>query len=201
LRPGTLIALAEALGVTIDYLASGGQASPAMLKHQALLYHTDEELVSMAGGFLAGGVEHSEAVLAVTTSEHIRLLRDYLGPDASRVEFVESATWLTAPAAALDAFKAFSEDKLQAGAPWVRILGEPIWAGRSDSEIRLWTRFESLLNVVFAAWPLTLLCPYDERSVQPGIARQARVTHPHTIGCGGTVSSPDYVDPGGFALQ
>jgi hypothetical protein len=146
-------------------------------------------------------VKHSEAVLAVTTSEHIGLLRDQLGPHARPVDFVESATWLTAPASALDAYMAFSEAKLEGGAPWVRILGEPIWAGRSDSEIRLWTRFESLMNVVFAGWPLTLLCPYDERSVQPEIARQARVTHPHTIGPGGTVSSPDYADPGGFALE
>jgi transcriptional regulator with XRE-family HTH domain len=201
LRPGTLTALAGALGVTVDYLVRGGPASPAMLHHQALLYGTDEELVSTAGRFLSGGIEHSEAVLAVTTSEHIGLLRDHLGPDASRVDFVESATWLTTPASALEAFKAFSEAKLEGGVPWVRILGEPIWAGRSDSEIRLWTRFESLLNVVFAAWPLTFLCPYDERSVQPEIAREARLTHPHTIGPEGAVSSPDYADPGGFALE
>jgi MEDS: MEthanogen/methylotroph, DcmR Sensory domain len=157
--------------------------------------------VSTAGRFVAGGIEQSEAVLAVTTREHIGLLRDRLGPDASRVDFVESATWLTTPASALDGFKAFSKAKLEGGAPWVRILGEPIWAGRSDSEIRLWTRFESLLNVVFAAWPLTLLCPYDERSVQPEIAREALLTHPHTIGPEGAVSSPDYADPGEFALE
>ncbi len=201
LRPGTLTALARALGVSVDYLLNGGPASPAMLEHKALLYSADDELANTAGPFLAAGIERSEAVLAVTTSENIELLSEQLGPDAQRVEFVESSGWLTSPAAALDGFKAFSSARLKGGAPWVRILGEPIWEGRSDSEIRLWTRFESLLNLVFAAWPLTVICPYDQRSVQPEIARQALLTHPHTIGPAGNASSPDYADPDRFVLE
>src|SRR4051812_43245566 len=42
MRPGTLSALGEALGVTTDYLVRGGPASPAMFQHRALLYDTDE---------------------------------------------------------------------------------------------------------------------------------------------------------------
>jgi transcriptional regulator with XRE-family HTH domain len=201
LRPGTLTALAGALGVTVDYLLRGGPPSPAMLEHRALLYGTDEELVNVAGPFLATGVERSEASLAVTSGANIELLSDHLGPDAGRVEFVEARTWYRSPATALQAYRDFSRAKLAAGAPWVRIVGEPVWAGRPDSEIRLWTRYESLVNLVFAAWPVTLLCPYDERSVEPEIARQARVTHPHTIGGAAGAGSPDYVDPTGFVLE
>jgi transcriptional regulator with XRE-family HTH domain len=201
LRPGTLSALARALGVTIEYLLHGGPMSAPMLQHRALLYSTDEEFLRTAGRFLAEGVERSEAVLAVTTSANIELLRAQLGADARRVKFAESAPWLTTPDATLDAFKAFSNAELEAGAGWVRILGEPIWAGRSEPEIRLWTRFESLFNLVFATWPMTVLCPYDTRSVPPRIARQALLTHPHTMGPEGTVDSPDYVDPSGFVLE
>jgi DcmR-like sensory protein len=172
-----------------------------MLEHQALLYGTDEELLNVAGPFLAAGVERSEASLVVTSGTNIELLTDHLGPDASGVEFVEARTWYSSPAAALDAYKDFSNAKLAAGAPWVRIVGEPVWAGRSDSEIRLWTRYESLLNLVFAAWPMTVLCPYDERSVLPEIAKQARLTHPQTIGRGAGAGSADYVDPTGFVLE
>jgi hypothetical protein len=186
--------------VTVDYLVNGGPAGAAMLDHRALPYSTDEELGNAAVPFLAGGIERSEAVLALTTHENIALLRGQLGRDARRVHFVESATWLTTPASALAAIKAFSADKLKGGAPWVRFLGEPIWQGRSDSEIRLWTRFESLVNLVFAAWPMTMVCPYDERSVQPEIVRQARLTHPHTMERGEIALSPEYADPGEFPL-
>jgi hypothetical protein len=199
-RPGTLSALAGALGVTNDYLLSGGPAGATMLEHMALPYASDEELVNTAGTFLAAGVERSEAVLALTTRENIELLRKRLGRDAGRVDFVESATWLTKPASALAAITAFSRAKLEGGAPWVRFLGEPIWEGRSDSETHQWTRFESLVNLVFAAWPMTIVCPYDIRSVRPEVARESRLTHPHTIERGEISASPDYRDPGEFLV-
>ena len=203
LRPGTLSALARTLGVSVDYLLDGGPTSPAMLEHRALLYRTDEELLNVAGPFLAAGVERSEASLAVTSRTNIDLLSDHLGTDAGRVKFVEATAWYRSPATALEAYTDFSTAKLGAGAPWVRIVGEPgpAWAGRSDSEIRLWTRYESLLNLVFAAWPVTLLCAYDEGSVHPEIARQARLTHPHMVGQTAGAGSPDYVDPTGFVLE
>jgi transcriptional regulator with XRE-family HTH domain len=201
LRPDTLSALAGALGVTIDYLVGGGPPSTAMLDHKALLYGADDELVDVAGPFLEEGVERSEAVLAVTTKENIELLREQLGATAQRVDFIDFASWYTTPASVLDAFKAFASAKLEDGARWIRILGEPVWAGRSDAEILLWTRYESLLNLAFAAWPMTIVCPYDERSVQPEIVRQARLTHPQTIGREGTAVSDDYPGPGGLILE
>jgi transcriptional regulator with XRE-family HTH domain len=200
LRPGTLSALASALGVTVDYLVRGGPARAVMLDHSALPYTTDEEFGDTAGPFLAEGVERSEAVFALASREKIEFLRERLGRDARRVDFVESATWLTTPASALAAIKAFSKAKLEGGAAWIRMLGEPIWEGRSDSEIRQWTRYESLVNLVFAGWPMSIVCPYDVRSVPPQVAREARLTHPHTIEQGEISPSPDYRDPGDFVL-
>jgi hypothetical protein len=173
-----------------------------MLEHRVLLYETDEEFLNVAGPFLAAGIEQSEASLAVTSRTNIDLLSDHLGAEADKVEFADATTWYRSPGTALDAYKDFANAKLAAGAPWVRVLGEPgpAWSGGSDSEIRLWTRYESLVNLVFAAWPVTLLCAYDERSVEREITGHARVTHPHTIGVGAG-DSPDYVDPGGFVLE
>jgi transcriptional regulator with XRE-family HTH domain len=201
LRPDTLSALAGALGVTVEYLLRGGPMSAPMLQHRVLLYGSGEELVETAGPFLAEGVERSEAVLAVTTASNIKLLRTYLGADARRVKFAKAAAWYRTPASALDSYQAFSEAQLSAGAPWIRILGEPVWVGRSAEEIRLWTRYESLCNLAFATWPITLLCPYDQRSVQPEIAQQAHLTHPHTIGPSGIADNPDYMDPSEFVLE
>ncbi len=196
-RPQTLSAVSGALGVTIDYLVHGGPSSLPMLEHQALLYETDEELLNTVVPFLTEGIERWEPGLVVTTGTNIELLRERLGSDAERVEFVESKSWLTAPSAVLDAFEQFVQAKLEGGAPWVRIVGEPLWEGRS---ISLWTRFESLFNLVFAGAPVTAVCLYDKRSIPPEVARQALVTHPHTIGEEGITSSPDYGDPAGFVL-
>jgi transcriptional regulator with XRE-family HTH domain len=201
LRPSTLAAFSRPLGVTIDYLIDGSASRPTMLNHSAFPYRTDDQFRATAGPFLAEGIERSEALLAVTTAPNIELLHEHLGKDARRVEFIEASDFYRTPVAALEAYRAFSEASVKGGAAWVRVVGEPVWPGRSEPEIRLWTRYESLFNLLFAASPLTVVCPYDERSVAPEIVEQARLTHPHTVGDGGISPSPDYTDPGQFALE
>jgi transcriptional regulator with XRE-family HTH domain len=201
LRPATLNALAGELGVTIDYLIHGGAGAGPMFDHQALLFRTDEELVDVAGGFLSEGAARSEASLAVTTRSNIRLLRRALGPAADHVEFFEAADWYESPRKALAAYREYAEAKLRGGALWVRIAGEPIWANRSASEVRLWTRYESLLNLAFASWPVSLRCLYDERSVRPKLLGQAPVTHPRVLTHGAVVTSSEYVEPERFVLE
>jgi transcriptional regulator with XRE-family HTH domain len=200
-RPNTLAALSRPLGVSIDYLVDASQSPPTMLDHSMFLYRTEAQFQATMGSFLAEGVERSEAVLAVTTRPNIALLREHLGDDARSVEFVDSKRFLTTPIATLEAFKAFTEANLARGAAWVRVLGEPRWAERSETDVRLWTRFESLFNLVFAGSPMTVSCPYDERSVATGILREAHLTHPHSLGEAGISPSLDYTDPGRFALE
>ena len=191
LRPGTLDALATALGLTIDYLVRGVPPGEVMFEHKALVYGAETDLVETAGPFLAAAVERSEAALAVTTVENTDLLRDYLGAAAASVEFVDSLTWYRTPAGALDAYRTFAESKVEEGAPWVRIVGEPIWSGRGEDEVRLWTRYEALLNLVFSRSPVALLCAYDRRTASEDVLEQARMTHP----------GPDYADPALFLLE
>jgi transcriptional regulator with XRE-family HTH domain len=200
-RPNTLLALSGALGVTIDYLVTGGLAPTPMLEHSAYFYSDDNDFKVTMGSFLAEGLERSEAVIAVTTPANIELLREHLGADAGKAEFVDSTTWLTTPAEALERFKAFSEAKLEAGAPWVRFVAQPIWEGRSGNEVRLWTRFESLVNVLFGASPVTFVCPYDERAVDPEVVKEAHLTHPDIVDDAGIAGSPDYTGPGRVALD
>jgi transcriptional regulator with XRE-family HTH domain len=201
LRPSTLSALARPLGVTIDYLVSGGRSRASMLEHSTFLYDSDDQFQATMGSFLAEGIERSEAPLAMTTSRNIELLRERLGDDASRVEFVESSDWLSSPANAFEEFSSYADAKLEGGSAWVRILAEPIWAGRSDTQLRLWTRFESLVNVLFASSPVTFVCPYDKRSVPAEIVRQAHVTHPDMLSDAGISESPDYAGAGRVALD
>jgi transcriptional regulator with XRE-family HTH domain len=201
LRPSTLAALSRALGVSIDYLVDGMLPRPTMLEHSVFPYRTDDQFRTTMGSFLADGFERSEATLAVTTGLNIELLREHLGRDARSVEFLDANGFYSTPIAALETYRAFFEGALERGAPWVRVVGEPMWAGRSDAEVRVWTRYESLFNLVFAASPLTVVCPYDERSVAPEIVRHAHLTHPSTVGDRGVSQSPDYTDPARLALE
>ena len=200
LRPSTLAALSQALGVSVDYLVDGMLPRPKMLEHALFPYRTDDQFATTMGSFLAGGFERSEATLAVTTGPNIELLREHLGRDAQNVQFLDASGFYSTPIAALEEYRAYFEAALARGAPWVRVVGEPMWVGRSDAEVRAWTRYESLFNLVFAASPVTVVCPYDERSVAAEIVRQAHLTHPGTVGERGVSQNPDYTDPARFAL-
>ncbi len=70
-------------------------------------------------------------------------------------------------------------DEHGAGGRAIRGIGEPIWAGRSDSELAECHRHESLLNLAFADTPaFRLLCPYDVSALDPGVVEEAERTHP-----------------------
>jgi transcriptional regulator with XRE-family HTH domain len=200
LRPRTLSLLSAALGVSIDYLVDGG-ATPVMLAHRALLYDSEEGFAEGAGRFLLEGVERSEAGLALTDKASLKVLREWLGPNADRVEFLEWSKRMKTPGSVQLMFRDFLRSRLQEGALWVRVVGEPIWAGRSAAEVRLWTRHESLINLVFGGSPMSLLCPYDTRTLDPAIVSQAHVTHPQIVRRGEAVDSSEFRDPGSFVLE
>jgi len=198
LRPATLAALARALGLTIDYLVEGSSSSPRMLHHQALLYAADDELLAEALPFLATAHD-SEAVLAVVRRKTGERLRQELGPRAGRVRFVDRRAFYRTPEDALAGYREFLERAIGAGATWVRILGEPVWGGRDRADGRGWKRYETLVDVVFATSPVSVLCPYDARELDADVIDLARATHPHVVEDGATRPSDAYRGPGGCA--
>ena len=201
-RLSTLSALARALGVGVDYLVGGRAAvSPNLLRHRVLIYSSDEEYVAATAPFLVEGAQRSECALVVTTRRQIELLRAALGDDASPIEFRESSDWYRSPRSALDAYRAFVADRFESGAPWIRIIGEPLWAGRSDAEVATWTRYESMVNLSLASSPATIVCPYDTRSIRDEILVDARRTHPEVVEGGASGTSPTYRGAEDFLLN
>jgi hypothetical protein len=170
-----------------------------MLNHQVLLYGDDDSFLAATVPFLAEGAARSEAVLAVTTARNIEVLREWLGGAADRVSFAEAEPWYSSPVSALHSYRAFLDEQAQS-APWARIVGEPVWAGRSQEEIRVWNQYESLVNLAFGSMPVSVLCPYDERSVDPDIVSTARLTHPRILEGDAVADNPAYQDPGEFVL-
>jgi transcriptional regulator with XRE-family HTH domain len=200
LRLPTLLALAAALGVTVDYLVSGAGGRP-MLEHRACVFETEEEFLATAAPFITEAIDRSEAALVVTGADRISVLKKALGKRSRSVRFGEQTSWYRTPAGALGAYQAFLNSSLESGAPWVRILGEPIWAGRSAAETRLWCRYESLLNLVFASSPISVLCPYDAGEVDKDVIAHAHATHPQVIERSQPAESATYADPGAFVLE
>lgn len=201
LRPATLQSLARALRVTIDYLVAGRGIATPMLVHCALLYESDTEFVDVAGAFLAEAVERSEPALAVTTQSNIDLLRRRLGRTARGVKFAERSSWYRTTATALAAYREFLDGTLDAGAPWVRILGEPPRAADAARGAQALTRYEALLNLAFGCEPVSVMCPYDKRAVGEEVVRQAQATHPHTVAGDDLIASPAYGDQFGLVLE
>lgn len=178
-RIASLAALAGALGVSIDYLAGGTpRAHGGLLEHRAFVYESDSAFLTTIVPFLREGIQRHDALLVVTTSPQIRRLRTALGRDATNVDFFSSSGWYRSPLEALNKYQTYVEGQVNDGARWMRIIGEPIWTGRSASDIRRWIRYEAVINLSFAAWPATVMCPYDARSVSPAIIESSHRTHP-----------------------
>jgi hypothetical protein len=171
-----------------------------LLQHDALIYDSDHEYLSSLVPFLLVGVKRSEAVLVVTTRKRIAMLREALGSDAAHVEFRNSAQFLRTPTGALTGFRRFVNRRFEDGAAWIRILAEPVWAGRTEVEVAQWMRLESLVNLTFASSPATFICPYDGRSVAEPILANARHTHPQIAEAGGVTPSSTYLEPEEFLL-
>jgi hypothetical protein len=119
---------------------------------------------------------------------------------AKQIEFADADDWYSSPTAALGAYKRFADSHFEVGASWVRIVGEPVWLGRSAAEVRRWAAYESLLNLVFESSAVTVLCPYDRRALPAKIVRQAHRTHPQIMDGAGTTASADYSDPSSLVL-
>jgi len=144
--------------------------------HEALLYQGLDGLLAETVPFLREGVEAGEPMLVAIGAEKITALRAALGADADRVEFVDMAILGRNPARIIPAWRDFAS--AHAGNA-MRGIGEPIWAGRSATELVECQLHESLLNVAFAGVPgFRLLCPYDVSALAESVIHEACCSHP-----------------------
>jgi anti-sigma regulatory factor (Ser/Thr protein kinase) len=161
----------------------------SQLLHTALLYADPDDLVTGALPFIHDGLAAGEPVLVAVPEPNLTLLRAALGDSDDGVRFVDMARAGRNPAAII---------------PWVlhpflaehpsghaRIIGEPIWSGRTDIEYPVCVQHEALINVVLADHSATILCPYDLSALPPDVIAHAEGTHPRL----GTDISAGYADP------
>jgi anti-sigma regulatory factor (Ser/Thr protein kinase) len=175
------------------------------LVHRALCYGSDDEFLEGTLTFARDGLDAGDTVLAVVKSRNITLLDEALGHRARDVEFVDADDWYGCPSRTLGQYNTYcaDHDTGPSGGPRrVRIIGEPVWSGRTDFEAREWMRYESLINVAFAGTGHWILCPYDTRALPAGIVRAAIRTHPElAVGPRESAPSGHYADPADFYAE
>ncbi|NGO09456.1 sensor histidine kinase [Streptomyces sp. HC44] len=173
--------------------------------HRALCYGSDDEFLEATLAFAHDGLDAGDAVLAVLASRNVTLLDEALGPRSRDVEFIDADDWYGYPSRTLGRYSAYCaehETGPSGGPRRVRIIGEPVWSGRTDFEAREWMRYESLVNVAFADTGHWILCPYDTRTVPTDIVRTAARTHPElALGARESVPSGRYADPADFYAE
>ncbi|WP_370078583.1 anti-sigma factor RsbA family regulatory protein [Streptacidiphilus sp. MAP12-16] len=175
-------------------------------RHQVCVYGSDQEFLAMALPFVEEGFRRGEPVLAATTSANLELLGDALGERAERLDFAETAYFGRRPPQRVAAFERYWRHVSSQRPPGradahVRILAEPVWAGRSRAEAAAWKRMESHLNSLLADTNIWMICPYDSRIAPPDVLADALRTHPDSV-CGELSGpSPDYLEPSRFQAE
>jgi anti-sigma regulatory factor (Ser/Thr protein kinase) len=184
-------------------VGTGAPGSPehpdaALLVHEALLYSTPGEFVESTEPFLRAGLERGERAFVITNQLNMGPLRAALAGVADDVDWEDTAAWFPKPVDRIQALDRYVRDQLDRGAPRVRIIDESMWPEDSIGAVSELKRFESVCNVVLAALPVWMICPYNA-SLFNHILPDAYRTHPLIRDARVTrEASTSYLQPGEF---
>jgi anti-sigma regulatory factor (Ser/Thr protein kinase) len=175
--------------------------APGTFHHEAVFYAGDDEFVERSRAFVEDGLESGEPVLVMVGSRKLELLRESLDTRGDRVHFADMEVVGRNPARIIPAWNRFVGD--HAGKlGGMRGIGEPIWAGRSPSELSECQLHESLINLAFAAAHyFRLICPYDTSALPADVIDEARCSHPIVSLDGAEGVSHDYCGIDGVAAR
>ncbi|MDG4533910.1 sensor histidine kinase [Streptomyces sp. AV19] len=165
-------------------------AADGAFAHPALFYRDPDEYLSAVGAFVRAGLAADEPVAVVVPRVNLELLRGELGDGARAVRFTDMEEAGRNPGRIIPrVLRAFADAH---PGRRVRIVGEPVWAGRSPAEYPACVQHEALINHAFAGRPVTILCPYDASRLGPRAVADACATHPLVIDGGRGEPSASY---------
>jgi anti-sigma regulatory factor (Ser/Thr protein kinase) len=142
--------------------------------------------------FVYRALAADEPVLVAVPQANVDLLRARLGAFADGVTFRDMTAAGRNPGRIIPwVLTAFMDE--HAGRP-VRIIGEPIWAGRSREEYSVAVQHEAMINVVGRGRDATILCPYDASALSAAVIADAEQTHPD-LACEGHRAPSRRYDP------
>jgi anti-sigma regulatory factor (Ser/Thr protein kinase) len=168
-------------------------STTSSFRHEALLYGTPDELLAGAVPFVQSGLDADEPVLVAVPPASLEPIRSALGASAERVRFVDMTEAGRNPGRIIPGVL---HSFVSRHAPRrVRVIGEPVWAGRSAVEYPACVQHEALINLAFADAEAVILCPYDVRRLTETALADAERTHPIITTCDGSRASAAYAAP------
>ncbi|SDC94176.1 sensor histidine kinase [Glycomyces harbinensis] len=171
--------------------ASGGAAADPF-DHPALYYSGGQEYLDGTVPFIEGGLSAGEPVAVSVPGANLRLLREALGDSAERVLMLDMTEEGANPGRIIPGvLRAFADRHPDRR---VRIIGEPIWPGRSEAEYPACAQHEALINLAFAGRDAAILCPYDVDGLDERALADSLATHPALVDRDGRRPSGEY-DP------
>jgi hypothetical protein len=147
----------------------------ARLTHLGLHYQDERELLSHAVPFVRQGVDLDEPVLVALGDPWLEQFR-------SRFDAYPGVTYVDIQDAGRNpgrilpwVFHSFAQRHPERR---LRILGEPIWPGRSEAAYPACLHHEALVNLALSDVALTLMCAYDSSALPERAISDSYYTHP-----------------------
>ena len=154
--------------------SSSRDTEASRLVHGAVFYHGRDELLAEVSCFIEDARAEGEATLALFPDDTLERLRSGLGPVGEQVRFEDMAALGRNPARILPALQDFV-DRHQGP---VRVVEQPVWPGRSETETIEMLCHEGLVNAVLARADARIVCAYDTQLLGEGTLEAARRVHP-----------------------
>jgi anti-sigma regulatory factor (Ser/Thr protein kinase) len=169
------------------------RANSTALRHNALVYESQDDYVACAVPFLKEGIEAGEGAVVAHTKPGLAVMREALGPDGAHVTFVDVSSAYTRPARTLAAYhKVFAEQLRRA--PSLRVVAD-VQFGLDPGEWDLWTAYEAVFNLSFGHLPAWILCSYTLSGTPDPILEGVWQTHPEVVEGNTWRTSDHYEDP------
>lgn len=158
--------------------------------HPALFYRGDREYAAAVTAFVREGLAAGEPVAVAVPGPKLELLERELGADAARVLMLDMNREGRNPGRIIPGVLLDFADRHRD--THVRIVGEPIWPDRTDTEYPACAQHEALINFAFEGRDVTILCPYDAEGLTAEVLREAELTHPVLLDAAGERPSGSY---------
>lgn len=147
------------------------------LVHEVVFYRGRAQLEQTARQFVEEAVAAGEPVLIALPPPSLELVARSLDGAAGSVAFEDLARSAGNPGRMLPLF----QDWVDRQPGRVRVLGEPVWPGRSRAESVEGLRHESLVNIALARAPIAMRCLYDAERLDHELLLGAETTHPVVV--------------------
>ncbi|MFG3205258.1 anti-sigma factor RsbA family regulatory protein [Streptomyces sp. NPDC048192] len=148
-------------------------------EHPALFYRGEDQYLAGTVPFVQEGLAAGEPVAVAAPPDRLEAIKDGLGDRADQVHFVDMTQAGRNPGRIIPGVLRRFADAHTTGR--VRIIGEPIWPGRTSMEYPACVQHEALINPAFTGRAVTILCPYDADRLDEQVLEDAWITHPLVI--------------------